>query len=155
MGTISYEEYLEKYGELTYTNVGVSMMPMIKQGRDSFTVRKLKAGEVCKPWDVVLYTRPPKAYVLHRIIAVHEGNYDILGDNCIAVEKNIPAERILAVMTEFTHKGKRYTDKDWQYRLYVNLICKPYKLRIFIKKCMMVIWHIIKPIVRGQKAEGK
>ena len=35
----SYEEYLRKYHTLTYKNVGVSMLPLLKQGRDSFTVR--------------------------------------------------------------------------------------------------------------------
>lgn len=37
---ITYEEYLEKNGSMTYSNVGVSMMPLLKQGRDLFTVRK-------------------------------------------------------------------------------------------------------------------
>ena len=36
----TYEECLEKYGTLTYRNVGVSMLPLLKQGRDIFTVRK-------------------------------------------------------------------------------------------------------------------
>ena len=31
---ISYEEYLEKHGSLTYSNVGVSMLPLLRQGLD-------------------------------------------------------------------------------------------------------------------------
>ena len=89
---MTYEEYLAKYGELTYRNVGVSMLPLIRQGRDTFTVRALHPGELCRRWDVVLYTRPPQSYVLHRIISVHDGGYDILGDNCVSVERNIPRE---------------------------------------------------------------
>ena len=63
---MTYEEYLAKYGELTYRNVGVSMLPLIRQGRDTFTVRALHPGELCRRWDVVLYTRPPQSYVLRR-----------------------------------------------------------------------------------------
>ena len=40
----AYEEYLRKYHTLTYKNVGVSMLPLLKQGRDSFTVREMKHG---------------------------------------------------------------------------------------------------------------
>ena len=35
---VSYEEYLNKHGTLTNTNVGVSMLPLLRQGRDLFTV---------------------------------------------------------------------------------------------------------------------
>ena len=55
MNRLSFEEYLRKYHTLTYKNVGVSMLPLLKQGRDSFTVREVKQGESCKLWDVVLY----------------------------------------------------------------------------------------------------
>lgn len=40
----AYEEYLRKYHTLTYKNVGASMLPLLKQGRDSFTVREMKQG---------------------------------------------------------------------------------------------------------------
>ena len=42
MTRLSYEEYLRKFHTLTYKNVGVSMLPLLKQGRDSFTVREVK-----------------------------------------------------------------------------------------------------------------
>ena len=31
---ISCEKYLERNGSLTYTNVGVSMLPLLRQGLD-------------------------------------------------------------------------------------------------------------------------
>lgn len=134
MNKISFEEYLKEYHMLTYRNVGVSMLPMLKQGRDTFTVRAVENGETCKRWDVVLYKRPPERYVLHRIIRVYEDGYDILGDNCIGIESHIPKENIIGVLTEFTHKNKSYKISDIQYLLYVILWCKPYRTRIFLKK---------------------
>ena len=94
MTRLSYEEYLRKYHTLTYKNVGVSMLPLLKQGRDSFTVREVKQGESCKLWDVVLYKRGTDQYVLHRIIKVYEDSYDILGDNCIGIERGIKKREI-------------------------------------------------------------
>ena len=139
----SYEEYIRKYHTLTYKNVGVSMLPLLKQGRDSFTVREVKPDEVCRAWDVVLYKRGTQ-YVLHRIIKVHEDTYDILGDNCIGIERGIDRKDVLGVMTEFTHKGKRCTTRDLRYRLYVFLWCRPYKLRIFLKKIRMRLQSVLR-----------
>lgn len=133
---VSYEEYLRKYHTLTYKNVGVSMLPLLKQGRDSFTVHEVKPDESCKIWDVVLYKRGTH-YVLHRIIKIYNDSYDILGDNCIGIERRIPKTDVLGVMTEFTHKGKRCTTRDLRYRLYVFLWCRPYPVRIFLKKLTM------------------
>lgn len=137
MTRISYEEYLRKYHMLTYKNVGVSMLPLLKQGRDSFTISEVKPDEACRIWDVVLYKRGTNQYVLHRIIKIHEDTYDILGDNCIGIERGIDRKDVLGVMTEFIHKGKRCTTSDLRYRLYVFLWCRPYPVRIFFKKLMM------------------
>lgn len=136
MKRISFEDYLRRYHTLTYKNIGTSMLPLLKQGRDSFTVREIKPGESCNAWDVVLYKRGAQ-YVLHRIINVHEDTCDILGDNCTGIEHGVKKSDILGVMTEFTHKGKTYRTDDWRYRLYVFLWCRPYPIRIFLKKVRM------------------
>ncbi|MBR5444633.1 MAG: hypothetical protein IKV57_00825, partial [Clostridia bacterium] len=68
MNKTTYAAYLDSYSELTLTNVGTSMLPMLKQGRDLFTLQK-KTNDRCRKYDVVLYRRPPDQYVLHRIVA--------------------------------------------------------------------------------------
>ena len=145
----SYEEYLRKFHTLTYKNVGVSMLPLLKQGRDSFTVREVKPDESCKLWDVVLYKRGTDQYVLHRIIKVYDDSYDILGDNCIGIECGIPKADVLGVMTDFTHKGKQYKTYDRRYQLYVWLWCRPYKLRIFLKKIRMRLQSVLRKMNRS------
>ena len=57
----TFEEILKKFGKLTYTNQGVSMLPMLRPGRDAFTIEK-KEGR-CKENDVVLF-KMGKRYVL-------------------------------------------------------------------------------------------
>ena len=118
---INYEEYIQKNGSLTYTNVGVSMMPLLRQGKDLFTVTK-RNGERCKKGDVVLYKRPPNKYVLHRIVEVRDNGYVILGDNCINKEYGIKDSDIIGVMTGYVRNGKEHSIYDKSYRLYIGCI---------------------------------
>ncbi|MBO5076306.1 MAG: hypothetical protein J5584_01755 [Clostridia bacterium] len=125
----SIEEYLAENGSLTYSNVGVSMMPMLKQGRDLFTVRK-KGAERARKYDVVLFKRPPDKYVLHRVVKVRPEGYDILGDNCAARERNVPEERVLGVLTSFVRKGREHSVEEKGYKLYSRLAVAGQPLRI-------------------------
>lgn len=129
----TYEEYLAENGSLTYTFSGVSMNPMLKQGRDLFTV-KAKTAERCKKYDVVLYRRPPSHYVLHRIVEVREKDYVILGDNCIAKEYGITDQDILGVLTEFVRAGKTVSVDNQFYQLYARLWYWIYPVRMLAKK---------------------
>lgn len=131
MSKTTYEEYLKKYGTLTYKNTGVSMLPLLKPGRDAFVVRAVGQHETCKKWDVVLYKRPPDSYVLHRVVRVHDNSYDMLGDNCVRVERDVPKDAVLGVMTGFIRAGKKYRSDSTLYKLYVLFWCKPYRIRIW------------------------
>ncbi|HAM69066.1 MAG TPA: hypothetical protein DCP68_05590 [Ruminococcus sp.] len=128
-----YEEYLAAHGTLTYSNVGVSMMPLLRQGRDLFTVRA-KGKARCKKYDVVLYRRPPAHYVLHRVIEVREKDYVILGDNCIMKETGITDADIIGVMTEFYRDGKRHTTDELPYRIYSRAVVAAAPLRTAWRK---------------------
>ncbi|MGN0614317.1 MAG: S24/S26 family peptidase [Porcipelethomonas sp.] len=133
MNKMTYEEHLEKYGELTYTNVGVSMLPMLRQGRDIFTVKK-KTDQRCRKYDVVLYRRPPSHYVLHRVVKVRENDYVICGDNCINLEYGIKDEDIIGVLTEFVRKGRNISVNNRLYRIYSVLWCGIFPVRRLFKK---------------------
>ena len=130
---ISFEEYLDQYGTLTYSNVGVSMLPLLRQGKDLLTVKK-KGTERCKKGDVVLYRRPPDQYVLHRIIEVRSDDYVILGDNCVAREYGIRDEDIIGVLTRFVRNGKEHKVTEPGYRIYSFLWLHLWPIRVFLKK---------------------
>lgn len=129
----SFDEYLATHESLTYTNVGVSMLPLLRQGKDLFTVKR-KGSDRCKAGDVVLYRRPPNLYVLHRIIKVLPDSYVILGDNSIAKEHGIRDIDILGIMTSFVRNGKEHKVEERGYRLYSFTWMHTIGLRILIKK---------------------
>ena len=125
----SIEDYLNERGTLTYSNVGVSMMPLLRQGRDLFTVRK-KGPERCKVGDVVLYKRPPDKYVLHRIVEVRRDSYVILGDNCVNREYGVTDSDILGVMTGYIRDGKEHSVTEQAYLDYTARILRNEKKRV-------------------------
>lgn len=115
----NYEEELNRKGSFTFTNVGVSMLPLLRQQKDLFTIEKRQGR--CKRYDVVLYKRPPKAYVLHRVVEVQVDSYVILGDNCINKEYGIKDEDIIGVMTAFVRNGKEYPVTHKGYCIYARV----------------------------------
>lgn len=131
----NYEEELNRKGSFTFTNVGVSMLPLLRQQKDLFTIEK-RQGQ-CKKYDVVLYKRPPKSYVLHRVVEVREDSYVILGDNCINKEYGIKDEDIIGVMTSFVRNGKEYSVGHKGYRLYSAVWYFLYPLRKVWRKCKL------------------
>ncbi len=139
----TYEEFLAKNREMTYSNVGVSMMPLLKQGRDLFTVRK-KGRKRCKKYDVVLYRRPPSSYVLHRVIEVREKDYVILGDNCVNKEYGITDNDIIGVMISFVHKGKKHSVNEFGYRIYSRIWVDFASVRVFLMRVKLKMKCLIK-----------
>lgn len=150
---LSYEEYMDKYQRLVRTNVGVSMLPLLRQGRDLFIVEKRGPGRL-KAGDVVLYRRPPDKYVLHRIVQVREKDYVILGDNCVKREYGITDDDILGVMTGFVRDGKQHTVTERGYRLYRFLWLHGAPMRVFLKKAVWRVKAGIKKVlgIQGTKA---
>ncbi len=139
----SYEDYLEEHGSLTYHFSGVSMLPLLRQGKDFYTVVK-KGNKRCRKYDVVLYRRPPNHYVLHRIVEVRDSDYVILGDNCIRKEYGITDDDILAVMTSFTRRGKEHSVHEMPYRIYSRVWYAIYPIRKLCKCFAIKIKGLIK-----------
>ena len=130
--TSSFAETLEKKGYIVYTNMGYSMLPLLRQQKDVIEIRKKGPGR-CRKYDVVLYKRGNK-YILHRILKVLPEGYLIAGDHCTVVERDIKDDNILGVMTRVLRNGKNITPENIWYRIYVHLWCDVYPVR------MMVLW---------------
>ncbi len=132
MSKSSFEEVLAKEGRLVYSNVGNSMWPLIRQGRDLMVIQR-PSGRL-KKYDAPLYRRDNGQYVLHRVLKVREKDYVICGDNCVRPETGITDRQILGVLTAVVRDGKELPVTDWRCRLYVLLWCGLFPLRVFALK---------------------
>lgn len=138
---LSFEDVLNKQGYLVYTNMGFSMMPLLRQKKDIIEIHKKGPGR-CKKYDVVLYKRKER-YVLHRILRVLPEGYLIAGDHCTFVERDIRDANIIGVMTRVLRNGKYITPDNIWYRLYVHLWCDIYPVRMMILRTKFFVQRII------------
>ena len=145
-GYTTFEELLDRDGYLVYTNVGVSMMPLLRQRRDVIVIRK-KGPERCKKYDAVLYKRGGR-YILHRVVEVRLNDYVIIGDNCWQKEYGVTDDMILGIMTQVRRGGKTVSVDDPGYLRYVHLWCDFLPLRIGILRCIAVARAVVKRIIR-------
>lgn len=101
-----------------FTPKGVSMLPMLRQGRDTVTLSPI-TGKL-KKYDLPLYQRSNGKYVLHRIVRVGE-TYTCSGDNQVVLEHGLTQEQMIAVVTAYTRDGKNHSVSSIGYRLYCRL----------------------------------
>lgn len=131
MNKSSYEEVLARHGRLVYTNVGDSMMPLLRQNRDLLVVEKRPEGP-CRKYDAVLYKRPNGQYVLHRIVGIRPDGYVLCGDNRWRREYGVQDDWIFGVLTAVVRDGKEVSVESRAYRLGVRLWCDLFWARSLI-----------------------
>jgi len=132
--SLTFEQLLERDGHLAYTNKGVSMMPLLRQSRDIMIIRR-KGEYHCKKLDAVLFKRRNSRgidYVMHRVLRVNrDGTYWIIGDNCVTGETVAEAD-VIGILTAVVRDGRTIPVTDPGYRMYVNIWCRFYRLRIVV-----------------------
>lgn len=143
MNTAVFEEELNSTGRLVYTNKGVSMMPLIRPGKDVWVIEKRSPEEI-KINDVVLFRGPVVQgeegehgfYVLHRVLKRYpDGRFWIVGDNCVTGDDVDPSD-VLGVMTSLNRGGKMVDFHSFTYRAYVRLWCVPWRFRFRVLTCL-------------------
>lgn len=109
---------LETNGEFVTRIKGLSMMPLLRQGKDIVIITK-PTSEL-KKGDVPLYKRRNYDFlVLHRILKVRDHDYIIRGDNTYSLEY-VPKDYVVGVLKGFFRNGK-YCDcsKSRKYKAYI------------------------------------
>ena len=139
----SIQEVLQETGIYIGPTVGTSMLPMLKNRRDTIVVKA--KNERLKPLDVALYMRGGK-YILHRVLSVTDTGYIIRGDNCY-FDEIVPEETVIGVLTEFFRKKKHYFCTDEKYLSYAKKRVQRYKVRrVFVLTWRNVVAGIKKTI---------
>ena len=114
--------------EVSFTPLGSSMLPFIRGGRDSVTLRKLPVVNV---GDIVLIRLPGPRYVLHRVIGLEPGRVTLMGDGNLSGTESCPPEDVLGTVTAI-QRGKRVVrpgDGKWWRR--IPLFFRRYLLAIY------------------------
>ena len=103
----SFEEVLEKDGELIFTNVGYSMYPLIKQREDILRIVKT---DTFKKGDIILYKSNVDHYVLHRILKIKKDKIITAGDHNPRKDKPITREQVLGKLVSIKKKNGKELD---------------------------------------------
>lgn len=121
------QERLAAGQTVQFSPMGISMLPMLRQGIDSVVLSPVP--EKLKKYDLPLYRRTDGHYVLHRIVEVGE-TYTCIGDNQFVFEPGVEHGQVLALVTAFYRGDRKRKVTDPLYRLYC------------------VFWHYTRPVRR-------
>ncbi len=113
-----FKEYFSEGKSVVFSPKGYSMLPMLKEGRDTVTLSPIVSK--LKKYDVVLYRRDNGQYVLHRIIKAGD-TFTCIGDNQFTRESGLRRNQMIAIVTSFTHKNKEYYVNDLLYKIYTRV----------------------------------
>lgn len=121
----TFEEILDETGTLVYTNVGTSMMPLLRQRRDLLIIGRKPEGRL-KLWDVPLFKRDNGKYIMHRVLWVRKHDYLICGDNQWRIERGITDRHIIGVLEAVNRDGnlmvvrasEQHPKVSLKYRIY-------------------------------------
>lgn len=134
--------YMEKFSALMAAGEsldlpvwGNSMNPFLVHGRDR--VRLQAPNRPLKTGDIALYRRENGDYILHRICAVKDGCYTMVGDAQTHREWGIRPDQIIAVALWAERKGRvqRPGSFWWEFfaRIWVRIIpLRPGLVRLYL-----------------------
>ena len=113
-------EVLGSGGEFRLSPRGTSMLPLLREGRDSVL---LVAPEKPQKGDICLYRRGDGQFVLHRILFFENGEPVFCGDNQLALERGVTRADIVARVAA-VYRGERCVSvTSLCYRLYSFFHC--------------------------------
>lgn len=120
---------------------GVSMLPMLRQGKDVVELSPLPPQ--LKKYDLPVYQYPSGKVVMHRVVGVKPDHYICLGDNTYEYEHINPGQ-LIGVVSAFKRGEKRIPVDDAGYRLYSRIWVATFPLRKFLRRAKHWLRRLIK-----------
>lgn len=139
---------IESGTDVSFIVTGNSMRPILCNCRDTVTLTGCDPSEL-KKGQIVLYRRQTGQYVLHRIVKVHDTEFDMLGDNQQQIEHGIPKIDVLCAVKGFTRKNRYHSCDELWYRIFSFVWIHIIPLRKSILKVYGLLWKAFK----GRKNE--
>lgn len=122
------QERLAAGQQVSFFPQGTSMLPMLRQGKDSVVLSAVT--EQLKKYDLPLFRMDNGKYVLHRIIQASD-TYTCRGDHLYRTEDNIRHDQMLAVVTGFSRNGRMHSTDSLVYKFYCRVWVGTYPIRWF------------------------
>ena len=129
-------EVLSTGGEFRLYPHGTSMLPLLRQGRDSVSLRQLNSP--IRKNDILFYQRPDGAYVLHRVRTVTPKELTMWGDNQTAPERGVCPDWIIGRVTRIFRDDKEVSCDGSRYRRYLGLW-----QFAFIRGLLLKLYHFL------------
>ena len=112
-------EVLASGGEFRLYPHGISMLPLLRQGRDSVSLRQVDSP--IRKGDILFYQRPDGSFVLHRVRAVKPDGLTMIGDNQTLPERGVSPDWVIGRVTRIFRDDKEVICDGLRYRLYRKL----------------------------------
>lgn len=135
------KEQLEAGKTVRFNPKGISMLPLIRQGRDSVTLEKITRP--LKRHDIAFYQRDNGQFVLHRIVEVGD-TITCIGDNQFVYERGLRHDQFFALVSEFSRDGKKHSVNYLPYRIYYHFWYVSRPLRFFALRVINKLRRIFK-----------
>ena len=130
-----------------FTTRGVSMRPLLRNGKDQVLLAPLP--EKLKKYDLPLYQRPDGSFILHRIIRAGE-TFTCIGDSQYAYEKGVRPEWMIGLAIGVYRKGKFISVDSLGYKVYARFRhwTRPVRYLGFL---LGRVWRAIMRRIKGKK----
>lgn len=132
-------EVLDSGGEFRLYPKGRSMLPLLRERRDSVVLKKVGTPAAVRKNDIVFYQRSNGQFVLHRLMRMEEdGSYTMCGDHQLYLEHGIVADQVIGTVVQIYKKDKPLSLTGLRYRLYTAIWC-----RLSIRRVLMLPWRTL------------
>ena len=122
------EESISTGGEFRLFHKGKSMMPLLREGKDS--VLLVKPDNIQKN-DIVLFVRESGQFVMHRVVKIKGDEYIMCGDYQCVLERGIKKENIVAKVKGVFRENEYNDLTSKEYKKYVKgLPFRRFKIRV-------------------------
>ena len=118
-------EQLDQGKQVKLSPRGMSMLPMLRQGRDSIVLSPVP--QKLKKYDLPLYRRDNGQFVLHRVVRVGD-TYTCMGDHQFVSEPGLRHDQMIGLVTAFFRDNRQIQVTAPAYLLYCRL------------------WHLSRPL---------
>lgn len=143
------KEQLDESGRAYVRVTGTSMQPLLRHLRDVVTIDR---PQTVRRGDIVLFDRRNGRYALHRVIRKGKTGFTMAGDNQWHMEKDLPYDQILGVVSWIQRDGRMLSCRNLALRIYTFLVTGLAFPRIYLWRAIVRLGKLVR---RKKDGEGK